>query len=147
MVMTKEEKRDYDKIYRQKNRQKRKEYLQNNKQKIADRTKKYNEKNKQKIADTKKIYRQNNKQKIKEYQQSPNRKKSYRISKWKERGIITDDYDYWYELYIEQNHCWHCESEFINSLDRHLDHDHQINDKENIRGILCRTCNLKDIYK
>tara|TARA_R110000803_G_scaffold17616_1_gene47444 strand:+ start:592 stop:1014 length:423 start_codon:yes stop_codon:yes gene_type:complete len=140
MVLTKEQMVAYSKKYREKNRQK-----------IADKMKIYRENNKIKKADYLKIYRKNNKQKIAEkkkiYHQTPKSKKSHRISKWKHRGIITDDYDYWYELYIEQNHCWHCEKEFIDSRDRNLDHNHSITDRENIRGILCRTCNFKDIYK
>ena len=102
---------------------------------------------KEQRRDYDKIYRQKNRQKRKEYRQTPKGKKSNTISHWKYRGIITDDFDYWYELYIEQNHCCHCENEFIDSTDRNLDHNHNINDKENIRGILCRTCNVKDIYK
>ena len=155
MVRTEEQKREYAKIYRENNKQKladkNKIYRENNKQKLEDKKKKYYQNNKQKIADKDKIYYEKNRQKITEkhkiYQQTPNGKKRQKISSWKGLGIITNDYDYWYELYIEQNHCWHCENEFIDSTDRNLDHNHNINDKENIRGILCRICNIKDIYK
>ena len=45
------------------------------------------------------------------------------------------------------NKCDFCQTEFKNSTDRCLDHDHDILDSYNIRGILCRSCNIKDVLK
>ena len=41
-------------------------------------------------------------------------------------------------LYTHKN-CMICESKFKDSRDRHIDHCH---DSGNIRGILCRSCNV-----
>ncbi len=70
-----------------------------------------------------------------------------KISGWKLRGIICDDYDNVYSVYMDTNNCDYCKKEFKDSLDRCLDHDHDITDANNIRGILCRVCNIKDVLK
>ena len=36
---------------------------------------------------------------------------------------------------------------FKNTQDRHLDHSHTINNRDNIRGILCNKCNCNDVFK
>ena len=64
-------------------------------------------------------------------------------SKWKEYGIIFDGlFDEIYDIYIHSSECEKCKKKFKNSIDRQLDHDHSINDAFNIRGIICRFCNL-----
>lgn len=65
------------------------------------------------------------------------------IRKWKSRGLIYDDYDALYEIYINTTHCQHCENEFKDSFDRCMDHDH---DTGLFRKIICRACNLNDSY-
>ena len=119
MVKTKEELAEYNKKWRE-----------NNKEKVKE----YREENKEEIAENYKIW-----------SQTPEGKKSIRISDWKRQRIICDDFDTIYEKYINCNNCNYCETEFENSFDRHLDHDHYIKDTENIRGILCRDCNFKDV--
>ncbi len=151
MVWTKEQKREYNKIYRQKNKEKEAAYMkiyrennkeyhkiyrENNKQKIKEYYKKYNEENRQKILD-----------KTKKYYKTPNGKKLNRKSTWKRRGIVFDNFEYWYDAYVRETDCWFCEKEFKNSKDRHLDHDHRITDRQNVRAILCRSCNTKDVLK
>ena len=74
-------------------------------------------------------------------------KKSNNISSWKGWGIISDDWDKTYDYYINTHYCEYCDEAFINSKDRHLDHDHSIKDDLNIRGVLCSKCNFKDVLK
>ena len=69
--------------------------------------------------------------------------KSQTIRKWKSRGLIYDDYDELYEIYIKTMNCQHCNKEFKNSSDRCLDHDH---DTGMFRKIVCRGCNNCDSY-
>jgi len=95
-------------------------------------------------------YREVNKEKIRkqqyDYNRTPKGKKRMTISNWKNWGIISNDFDIVYDKYINCNNCEFCKVEFKNSRDRHLDHNHYITDDENIRGILCRSCNYLDVY-
>ncbi len=109
-------------------------------------------KNKEKIKQNVKEYRLNNPEKkaryAKKYQQSTKGMKSYRINKWKGRGVITDNWDAMYAHYIQTSFCDNCKIEL--SYDKHstkttkcLDHDHNITDRPNFRNILCHPCNVK----
>ena len=121
-----EARKEYNRQYRLKNKEKRKEYdIQ------------YYLKNKEK----------RNKQ-IKEYYQTESGIKSHRISRWKQIGIITDDWDALYDHYLKTSFCDFCKIEL--TYDRHntkttkcLDHDHSITDRPNFRNILCHPCNVK----
>ena len=62
---------------------------------------------------------------------------------WKKRGLIYDDYDDLYEVYIKTMQCQHCNREFKNSTDRCMDHDHTTG---KFRKIVCRSCNSCDSY-
>ena len=49
-----------------------------------------------------------------------------------------------YDRYINSSHCEKCKKKYKNTLDRHMDHAHEINDKWGyFRNILCRSCNQK----
>jgi hypothetical protein len=65
------------------------------------------------------------------------------IGDWKRYGLIYDDYNELYEVYIKTMNCQHCEKEFKNSRDRCMDHDH---DTGLFRKIVCRACNTCDSY-
>lgn len=81
------------------------------------------------------------------YDQTPAGKKSQRISNWKRRGIICPDYDALYERYIATTHCEKCNvvlTAGCSRTGRCVDHDHSIDDRENVRAILCMACNLND---
>ena len=69
--------------------------------------------------------------------------KSQTIFAWKKRGLIYDDYDNLYEVYIKTMKCGHCNKEFKNSHDRCMDHDHYTG---LFRKIVCRACNSSDSY-
>ena len=112
--------------------------------------KEYRDANKEKIKEQKKEYYQKNKEKIKEYykeyHKTPQGKRFNSIKNWKNIGIICD-YQHYYKIYLQQTNCYYCRKEFKNTKDRHLDHNHSITDYYNVRGILCRSCNIKDVYK
>jgi hypothetical protein len=65
------------------------------------------------------------------------------IYNWKLYGLIYDDYDELYEIYIKTMECQHCNKEFKDSHDRCMDHDHNTG---LFRKIVCRACNVNDSY-
>jgi len=71
------------------------------------------------------------------------RSKSETIWHWKKRGLIYDDYDALYEVYIKTMECQHCQTEFTKNNKRCLDHDHTTG---LFRKIVCNRCNNQDIY-
>jgi len=81
------------------------------------------------------------------YNQTPAGQKSHRISTWKYQGIISDDWDALHERFIATTHCEKCNVLLTGGLSRTgkcVDHDHDIKDRENVRGILCNVCNVND---
>ena len=72
----------------------------------------------------------------------PEFKKKVIIRIWKSRGIIDEDFNSLYEMFIEQTNCWICDKEFEPKGDRCLDHDHSIDDGPNVRYVCCRSCNM-----
>jgi len=100
----------------------------------------YREKNKE-------YYKQYYRQYMKEYINTSKGKKVTRISSWKTQGIIFHDYDLLYDIYIHTTHCDYCKCELdkCNKSRKCLDHDHSTTDIENVRGILCFHCNVKDV--
>ena len=127
-------------------RQKQKLYRENNLDYHKKRNKEYYEKNKKREKEKARLYRLENKEKI-----SILKKKAYNTSKglklnrlagWRRQGIICD-YDAIYDIYINTHKCDFCCKDFLNSKDRNLDHNH---DTGEIRGILCKNCNVKDVF-
>jgi hypothetical protein len=73
------------------------------------------------------------------YQKTPKGKKVYKISHWKGRGIICDDWDDFYDnRWITNKNCECCGKEYINQKQKHLDHCHKTG---KLRNILCQNCN------
>ena len=167
IVVKKENKRLSDKKYYEKNKEKllqrQKEYNQENKEKILQYQKEYCEQNREKIKEYKKQYREQNKEKIneyyhdnrekisqqqKQYHQTPESIKSHRISQWKYKGVICDDFDALYDHYTKTSYCDFCRCELTydknkTATTKCLDHDHSITDRPNFRNILCHSCNIK----
>ena len=134
---------------------KRKHYLKN-KEKIREKQKEYRLKNTEKEKLRHKEYRLNNQEKIKEYQKEYNKKynqtesriKSCRISCWKKRKVISDDWDALYDHYLKTTLCDNCNIEltydkYNTPTTKCLDHDHSITDAPNFRNILCHSCNVR----
>ena len=72
-----------------------------------------------------------------------NREKYKCIYNWKKYGLIYDDYDDLFEVYRKTLVCQHCNKEFKNKLDRHMDHCHETG---LFRKIVCRSCNNYNYY-
>ena len=69
--------------------------------------------------------------------------KSHMIYHWKKKGVIYDNYDELYEVYIKTMECQHCQTEFTKNNCRCLDHDHTTG---LFRKIVCNRCNVNDSY-
>ena len=81
--------------------------------------------------------------------QTPQGKKTSRKAKWKEQGIIIKNFDEFYEMYLSTTHCQICQKELtidkkITHSTKCVDHNHNINDRENVRYICCTACNAND---
>ena len=111
----------------------------------------YREKNKEKIKQKDKDYRERNKEKIKEYRQTPQGKKSHIISNWKSSGLkeTKEKIEELYEIYTTIKFCEACDIELTRSgkhsaTDICLDHCHTTG---RFRLMLCRSCNCNDGWK
>ena len=71
------------------------------------------------------------------------RYKSQTIYDWKRRGLIYDNYDELYDVYINTMECQHCKTEFTKNNWRCLDHNHETG---LFRKIVCHKCNAMDSY-
>ena len=93
-------------------------------------------------------YRKNNQQKIRDYNNTPERIKGLYISRWKNRyGVVHNDFDSLYNLYINNNYCNFCGIELTLGLygnsKKCLDHNHQTG---LVNGIICKSCNNRDVF-
>ena len=83
-----------------------------------------------------KAYRENNPEK---------RKKTETLKNWKRNGLICDDYDNLYELYLQSTNCQECDCKYSIKGDgvgrfKCMDHDHLTGV---FRNFLCNICNLR----
>tara|TARA_R110001599_G_scaffold81062_1_gene218876 strand:- start:191 stop:649 length:459 start_codon:yes stop_codon:yes gene_type:complete len=150
--MTPEERKEYNKEWRENNKEKIEEYKkkwsENNKEEIKENKKKYYENNKEKIIEQQKEYQKINKEKIQEYKkkykQTPLAIKNNRITNWKQKGVKFDDWEALYKHYMSTEICDNCEIELVEGQfggnKRCLDHDHATGA---FRNILCNTCNIR----
>ena len=102
--------------------------------------------NKQAYIDNSKVWKKNNPDKLrlsnKKYaEKNP---KVYTIASWKYQGMVSDDWEVTYNHYVNCDYCEWCDEPFKNSRAKNLDHDHDINNEVNIRGVLCCSCNTGD---
>jgi len=149
------DKKQYAKEYYQKNKEKIKERAKDNQVKNKEKRKKYMKqyqaKNKEQLNQYKeewsKEYREKNKETLKqqrkEYSKTPQGKKVNKISKWKGRGLVSDNYDEIYERYISTTHCDLCKIELYdggktNTNTKCMEHDHITGE---FRNIVCCNCN------
>ena len=107
-------------------------YKANNREKINEKARLRRAKNpeRQKAADKK--YKEKNPEKV---------HKTHTICEWKRYGIIDENYEELYDLFINETKCWICLKEFTkNKMDlRCLDHDHETGEP---RYIVCNYCNF-----
>lgn len=143
MPQTKEEKNEYQRLYREKNKEKKKE---------TDRL--YKLKNKKELNEKSRIYqisfRLKNKEEIKEinklYSKTPTGIKTRRISKWKNSRVLDhyeDNFETLYRIYLSTKFCDNCGFELNTGDERFrkvLDHCHT---SEYFRNILCHSCNVR----
>jgi len=89
----------------------------------------------------------NKQQYMKIYRNTYRGRKSKRVSDWKRAGILFHDYDTLYDIFMETTHCDFCDCELDTEYKTRkcCDHHHNINDADNVRGILCHACNIKDV--
>lgn len=162
MVLTDEEKKtkrkDCNKKYYLKNKEKIKEqqkaYILENKDKMKtyriandDNIKERNEKVAEQRKEQNKAYRLKNKDKIKEkdkaYRQTEEGIKSNKMKSWRFIGVDNVN-DELYDYYMNCDKCEVCGKEFKDSYDKCLDHNH---DTGEFRYVLCRACNTWDSWK
>ena len=79
----------------------------------------------------------------KSYYDNPKRYKTNKICHWKGSGVIYEDWDDLYEVYMNTMECQHCKKPFETSYDRCLDHNHETG---LFRLILCQGCNVRDSH-
>ena len=84
----------------------------------------------------------------KKYNKTEVCKKKYTVGRWKNRGVIADDFDSLYETYINTWNCENCNIELIagniGANRRCLDHCHE---SGVFRNILCVSCNNQSILR
>ena len=86
---------------------------------------------------------------MKEYRQTPEGKKSNRISHWKTYGIKCEDWNLIYEWFLSVTNCEKCDilltkDKTNTRTTKCLDHDHSNGE---IRYVLCHSCNSNDNSK
>ena len=136
--LKKEKRRWYNKIYRLENREKVKEYYQ----KYKENSRNYRLENKERCRK----YRLENKEKLKKYRKTPAYYKKHSISQWKGYGVIHNDFEKLFELYINTTNCENCNI-LLTTKDRRntsttkcLDHCHLTGE---FRNVLCNSCNVR----
>jgi len=97
--------------------------------------KEYRQKNKEKILHRSKEWNKNNKEKS---------KKSTRISEWKKKGLICENYDQVYELWLDSTHCDKCGCQYTKKNHKDMEHCHTTGA---FRGIVCHKCNMNMLDK
>ena len=149
MVQTKDQRKEYMRQYRLKNKEKLKEQTKQYRLNNKEQAKQYRLKNKEQCNEYNKQYYLANKEKIiekqKEYDQTPKGIKSLTISAWKRIGIISENYNLLYANYLAETHCDFCRIKFGKYGDgsgtfKCCDHDH---DTGLFRNFLCCACNRK----
>ena len=92
--------------------------------------------------------KESNKEKRKLWKKTDKGKKSIKITNWKQRGLVSDNYDEIYYRWLNSKKCELCKCEYSKKNKKCLDHSHLTG---LFRNILCNSCNvsskLKEISK
>lgn len=80
----------------------------------------------------------------KTYYKTDNGRRKVIIAQWKRKGLIHNNYEALYNIYINTHECMVCDTPFKTRHDRCLDHDHTTN---LYRHVLCHKCNCHDAWK
>jgi len=135
-----EKRKEYMKKWHQKNKEKNREYCREYYQTHKEEQNKKNKEYCQTHTEERKEY-------LKKNNQRPEVKKADRIRHWIKQGILFHDYDLLHDKYISTTHCDFCKC-LLNqcgSSRKCVDHNHDIHDNENVRGILCNSCNRRGV--
>ena len=74
------------------------------------------------------------------YSKTEKGKRKIKIRDWKEKGMICNDWDDFYDKYLLTTHCESCNLEFGNERCNRKNVDHQ-HSSGHIRNIICHSCN------
>jgi len=96
--------------------------------------KEWRKKNKEKLKQQSKEWKQNNKEKS---------KKSDKISQWKQKGLISENYDQIYQLWLDSTHCDKCGCDYNGTI-KDMEHCHTTG---RFRAIVCHKCNMNMLDK
>ena len=76
-----------------------------------------------------------------------NTHKSVCKARWRSRGLILtskEEFDEIYDRYMSSTHCEKCNKKYKSTKNRHMDHEHLIDNKWGaFRNVLCTSCNVK----
>ena len=76
----------------------------------------------------------------KKYSQTEKGKRKIKIRGWREKGMVCNHWDSFYDNFLKVTHCESCGSEFGNSRCNRKNVDHQ-HSSRHIRNIVCHSCN------
>ena len=156
-IRWKDNEKEYKRLYYLKNKEKYKEQnrlrrLSQNKEQVSEYHRLWRIENKEKLNQYKIDNKEHNKIKQQEYYKTERGIKIKKINHWIAQGILCFDWDLLYDLFLKTTNCEFCNVELttgipMSSTTKCLDHNHDINDRFNIRGVLCHSCNNKDVFK
>ena len=92
-------------------------------------------------------FRQKNPEYFKDYFRSEKGHRSNIILNWRRVGMVAEDWNEVYDYYIMTTNCEYCDVELTGGRSNKckcLDHNHTTGQ---IRGVLCKVCNLRDKFK
>ena len=166
MPQTKEEKKEYKRLYDlknkvkkneqsrlqyQENKEKKRLHYEENKEEIKEKRRLYRLKNKEKINEKQRLYNQENKEEVDEkhklWIKTPKGMKSYTKANWRQIKVFdnfNDNYETLYKIYLSTKFCENCniglniEGDYRTK--KTLDHCHA---SGYFRNILCHCCNIK----
>ena len=104
----------------------------------------YNKKNKERLNKQSAEWYAKNKDYQVKYRKTLKGHKIHTISNWKSLGInCNEEWNDLYDWWDNCETCDICDKAFDKRNNKCVDHDHTI-EEYNVRGILCRVCNMRD---